>query len=307
MPLSIFGFRALWSPYFLTLIILFSVGYFLLVLKYSHLFKESKPLTAKQGILFILGITLLYLIKGGPIDLMGHLMFYAHMIQMAFLLFIIPPIFITAIPDWVWRSIWSKAILKGFLTFFTRPIIAIIVFNAFFSIYHLPVVFDIIKTNVFLHEIYTTLLFIFALCMWWPLINKLDNNQSIVGIKKVAYIFANSALILPACVLIIFNDKPMYATYYDPEMWTQALALCVPASTLSMLDLNGPEMFSNMSLIHDQQLGGVIMKIIQEIIFGTVLARVFIEWYRKDQEESQNLLNEYSNLSEIENESPHLT
>ena len=39
-------------------------------------------------------MVLLYLIKGSPIDLMGHLMFKCHMVQMAFLLFIIPPLLI---------------------------------------------------------------------------------------------------------------------------------------------------------------------------------------------------------------------
>ena len=47
-------------------------------------------------------------------------------------------------------------------------------------------------------------------------------------------------------------------------------------------------MFSSMSLLHDQQLGGVLMKVIQEIVYGIVLARVFTEWYRKDQQESES-------------------
>lgn len=294
MSLSIFGFRALWSPFFLLFIILVTIGYFLLLIKYRHIFKESKPMTKKQGILFLLGILLLYIIKGGPIDLMGHLMFYAHMLQMAFLLFIIPPIFITSIPDWVWKSIWSKLFINKILTFFTKPMIAIVTFNALFSLYHIPPVFDVVKTNVLLHELYTSVLFVFALFMWWPLINKVENNPSIIGIKKVAYIFANSALILPACVLIIFNDQPMYKTYYDPDMWMQALSLCVPSSTLALLDLNGPEMFSSLSLIHDQQLGGVLMKVIQETVFGFVLAHVFMEWYRKDQEESERSMHTYN-------------
>ena len=58
----------------------------------------------RKRVLFIVAMILLYFIKGGPIDLMGHLMFYAHMIQMAVLLFIIPPILIIAIPDWIWNE-----------------------------------------------------------------------------------------------------------------------------------------------------------------------------------------------------------
>jgi len=287
MSLDIFGFRALWSPYFFIAIVFVTVAFFLMTIKYRHLFKESKPLTKSQGSLFTLAMILLYLIKGGPVDLMGHLMFYAHMVQMAFLLFIIPPILILAIPEWVWNTIWSKSVLNKILTFVTRPIFALILFNGMFSLYHIPLLFDVIKTNMWLHESYTSVLFLLALCMWWPLVNKIDEYQSLTGLKKVAYIFASGALILPSCALIIFNDNPMYSTYSDPDAWAKSLELCVPATMLANLDLSGPEMFTSMSLLHDQQLGGVLMKVIQETVYGILLGRVFLEWYRQDQLDSE--------------------
>ena len=110
MSLSIFGFRALWSPYFFIAVLLVTVGYFLLTIKFRYRFKESKPLTSSQSSLFVTAMVLLYLIKGGPLDLMGHLMFYAHMVQMAFLLFIIPPLLILAIPGWLWNTYFVKRI-----------------------------------------------------------------------------------------------------------------------------------------------------------------------------------------------------
>ncbi|KAA9025999.1 cytochrome c oxidase assembly factor CtaG [Niallia endozanthoxylica] len=287
MSLDIFGFRALWSPIFLIFVILITASYFLLTTKYTHVFKNSKPLTQSQIILFGFAMVLIYIVKGSPLDLMGHLMFYAHMIQMSVLLFIIPPILILAVPVWLWKDIWSIPVLKTIMAFFTRPIIALVLFNVTFSLYHIPFIFDVIKTTMWLHEAYTSLLFMLAFSMWWPLVNKLDKNRSIVGLKKVAYIFASGALILPACALIIFNDSPMYAAYSDPKLWAQALALCVPQATLASLDLSGPEMFTSLSLIHDQQLGGILMKIIQEIVYGIVLARVFFDWYRKEQEETE--------------------
>ena len=290
---EIFGFRALWSPYFFMAVLLVTVGYFLLTIKFRHLFKGSKPLTTSQSSLFVFAMVLLYLIKGGPLDLMGHLMFYAHMVQMAFLLFIIPPLLILAIPEWLWNSILSKAFVNKIVTFFTRPIIALITFNALFSLYHIPLLFDVIKTNIWLHESYTSLLFLLALFMWWPLVNKIDVYKSITGLKKVAYIFASGALILPACALIIFNDHPMYLTYSDPAAWGKSLELCVPSSMLANLNLSGPEMFTSMSLLHDQQLGGVLMKVIQETVYGFLLGRVFFEWYRQDQKESEAERNAY--------------
>ncbi len=287
MSLGIFGFRALWSPYLFVTIVLITVGYFLLTVKYRHIFEGSKPLTKSQISLFLLAVVLFYSVKGAPLDLMGHLMFYAHMVQMSVLIFIIPPIFINAIPNWLWLNLWSVIKFKKILSVLTKPFFPIVLFTATLSVYHIPFVFDVVKTNVILHEIYTGLLVLFALLMWWPLVNKVQVYRGLTGLKKVAYIFASSALILPACALIIFNGTPMYATYSNPELWAKSLALCVPASTLASLDLSGPEMFTSMSLLHDQQLGGVLMKIIQEIVYGYMLARVFREWYKNDQKESE--------------------
>ena len=263
---------------------------FLLTTKYSHLFKDSKPLTKLQISLFIVVMAVYYLVKGGPLDLMGHLMFYAHMIQMSVLIFIIPPLLIISIPEWVWRTLWLNTIFKNVFSFLSKPFLSLVLFTATLSLYHIPVVFDTVKTNFLLHESYTALLILFSLIMWWPIVNKVEVYGSLTGLKKVAYIFGSSALILPACALIIFNGNPMYATYSNPELWAKSLALCVPASTLSSLStlgISGPEMFTSLSLIHDQQLGGVFMKIIQEIVYAFVLYRVFFEWYKSEQNVSE--------------------
>lgn len=92
----------------------------------------------------------------------------------------------------------------------------------------------------------------------------------------------------------------MYQTFSDPSSWLEALRLCVPTTTLSSLNLSGPEMFNSLPLIQDQQLGGVLMKIIQEVVYGTVLAQVFFKWYRKDSAESEQEENPslYPNLAE---------
>jgi putative membrane protein len=65
------------------------------------------------------------------------------------------------------------------------------------------------------------------------------------------------------------------------------MSLCVGSSTFTELNLSGPELFSSMTVLDDQRLGGVVMKIIQEVIFAVVLGQVFFEWYRNDQEESE--------------------
>jgi putative membrane protein len=288
--LDLFGFRANWSPfYFVSLVIVLAI-YYLLVFKYYPRFKESEKGTSKQAVFFTTGIILLYAVKGSPLDLLGHITFYAHMIQMATLYLVIPPLLILGMPNWIWRGIINKPIVKPLFSFMTKPLIALVLFNGIFSFYHIPLIFDVIKTDMWLHAGYTTIMFVFAIVMWWPLLNVLPEKQTLTGLKKIGYIFADGVLLTPACALIIFADTPMYATFSDPNAWAQALALCVPGSTLAMLNLSGPEMFSSLSLLEDQRLGGVVMKIIQEIVYGVVLAYTFFSWYNSEQEKEKEEL-----------------
>ncbi|MFD1705763.1 cytochrome c oxidase assembly factor CtaG [Siminovitchia sediminis] len=282
MPLSIFGFRALWSPYFLLFVLLIIAAYFFLTVKKRHQFKNSEPLKASQAILFVTAMILIYVVKGSPVDVMAHIMFTFHMVQMAFLYLVIPPIIIAGVPNWVWIQLLEISWIDKIFKFFTKPMIALVLFNGLFSVYHIPMVMDFVKMNIFLHAFYTIVLFILGIFLWWPLINKLPGQHQLHGLKKIGYILADSVLLTPACGLIIFAPEAMYATYTDGEMWMKAMELCVPGPTLAGLSISGPELFTDMPAREDQQLGGVVMKIIQEIVLATVLAKVFFEWYRNE-------------------------
>ncbi|CEG26693.1 cytochrome c oxidase assembly factor CtaG [Bacillus sp. B-jedd] len=283
LTLDIFGFKALWSPYFFTSLALLTALYFILTIRLKDRFEGSVPLQARQIVYFTTSMVLLYIIKGSPLDLMGHITFYAHMIQMASLYLIVVPLFIMGIPPWLWRAAIKIPAIGKIFNFMTKPLIALLVFNGMFSLYHVPLIFDAVKQSMLLHAAFTAGIFFFALFMWWPIVTELPEHQTLTGLKKLGYIFADGILITPACALIIFTNDPLYATFSDPSLWAKSMELCVSPSLLAGLDLSGPEMFSTLSLLEDQRLGGVLMKIIQEVVYAVFLAKVFFEWYRQEQ------------------------
>lgn len=289
MPITIFGFQALWSPYFLMAILLMTVFYLLLMIKWRNVFPNSKPLAKKELLHFILAMVILYGIKGSPVDLMSHIMFSYHMVQMAILCLVLPPILIKGIPVWFWKYIIELPVIKPIFSLLTKPLIAAIAFNGLFSFYHIPAILDKINKSGIFHGLFTVVLFGFALFMWWPLMNHLPEHSNLSGLRKVGYLIADAVLLTPACGLIIFSGHPLYNTYSDPSSWLQSMQLCVPTNTLNGLELSGPELFSNLPVIEDQQLGGVLMKIIQEVVYGIVLARIFFDWYRKEQLEADQI------------------
>jgi putative membrane protein len=289
MPLGIFGFMALWSPFFILALVFITVVYFLVTVRWRDSFKESERLTSKEATYFILAMILLYGIKGSPVEIMSTILFSAHMAQMALLYLVVTPLLVMGIPKWVWKAAVELPVVKQVFKFMTKPLISLLSFNIIFSIYHIPLVFDNVRTDATLHGLATVILFLLSLFMWWPLLNPVDDDIDLSGLKRIGYILGSAVLLTPACGLIIFAQNPLYAPYYDPQEFLKALALCVPVNTLEGLTLTGPELFTDMSTQNDQQLGGVIMKIVQEIVFGVMLFNLFFQWYRKDQEKQEKL------------------
>ncbi|MBC8622495.1 cytochrome c oxidase assembly factor CtaG [Bacillus paralicheniformis] len=287
--LEIFGFRALWSPYFLGAVVFITGLYFFLMKRFGS---EEERASRKEIGLFVTAMFLLYASKGSPIDLLGHIMFSAHMAQMAVLYLIVPPLIILGIPPWFWKKVIILPVVKPLFRFFSKPLIAIIVFNGLFSMYHIPLVFDFIKTDAVYHAVITVLIFIAAFFMWWPLVHKVEELPQMNGLLKLGYIMADGILLTPACALIMFSDTTLYSTYSDPSAWAEAMKLCVPLDTLSGMTLTGPEMFSSMPVLEDQQLGAIVMKILQEIVYGTFLAIIFFGWARKERAKDEKELEE---------------
>ncbi|PAV29886.1 cytochrome c oxidase assembly factor CtaG [Virgibacillus profundi] len=284
LELQIFGFRALWSPYFLLFVLGLGVLYFLITGPFRHKFGGSEKPSGKQQVFFYVALLLLYAVKGSPIDLLTHITLTAHMAQMAIYYLLFPILVIKGVPEWIWRKFVNLRVIRPVLKLLTKPLISLLLFNSLFSLYHIPAVFDFSKSSQMAHTSISLIILLAAFIVWWPVITPVKEYDTLNPLLKIAYIFANGVLITPACVLIIFADHPLFAAYSQDGAWLQAMALCVPGDVLQGISfaISGPEMFSSMSTMEDQQLGGIIMKIMQEITYGIILGRVFYKWFNKE-------------------------
>ncbi len=106
---------------------------FLIIGPYRMRFEHATKVSKKQVFYFTTGIVLLYFVKGGPIDLIGHIIFSAHMFEMAVMYIAVPPLLLLGIPVWLYRYITSFKFVQIILKIFTKPLIALFVFNGLFS------------------------------------------------------------------------------------------------------------------------------------------------------------------------------
>lgn len=291
LELQIFGFRALWSPYFLVFILLVSLLYYLLTGPYRHIFGDVKKATFNEQALFYSGMFVLYVAQGSPVDLLAHIMMSAHMSQMALFYMVFPILAIRGIPTWLWEKIINIKGLKTFFKIGAIPLIALLIFNSLFALYHIPAVFDYSKSSQVIHESIKIFLLLTSFFMWWPVVSPLKRLDKLNPLLKMVYLLGSTVIISIACALLIFSSNPMYEVYSSEGPWLQALSLCVPGDVLDGLagTLSGADMFSPLNAVEDQQLGGIMMMIIQQIIYGFVIAWIFFTWFSKKSLENDPL------------------
>lgn len=289
--LEYFSFRDLWSPVFMVFTMAVIVLYTFIAGPWRYRFEGSAPVSWVRQSSFIVAAILLYLTMGGPLSLMGHLMFTFHMTNMAVAYMLVPPLLLYGIPDWLWRSMFQAKFWRVF-RILMNPIVSMGMFVLLFSFYHMPDNHDWIMTHFTVHTLFYIALFVSSVIMWWHVFLPVPEWRRISPLLTLLYVFLSGLLLTPACAMIIFAEEPMFAVYNDPQVWTKAMGYCMsgdPAVLLSQFD--GPAFFNLMSGHDDQQLGGIVMKLLQEFVNAAALYIVFMGWYRKERsrEEEQML------------------
>jgi len=274
-----FGFRAAWNPELIVLTVLIGVAYFSLVGTLRHTFAHATPVSFRQKTMFSAGLLLFYFGMGSPLNVAGHFLFSAHMLQQSLLYLVMPLLLLAGTPSSLYSPLLERKWTRTLLRLTSHPIPAVLLFNALFSFYHMPAILDLAMNHLAMHNLIHLLLLLSALLMWTPVITQI---HGLTELQKLAYIFANGVLITPACALIIFSATPLYDTYVNgPTM------LCAPffSAPIDKSMLAVP-----LQPLDDQRLGGIIMKLMQELTYGSVLAYLFALWYRKEKDQPDDQL-----------------
>ncbi len=298
LGLQYFEWEELWTPMYLFAITAIVILYFYLIgpWREKH-FPDEPAATTMQKVLFVSGAFLFYLAQGGPFNLLGHLMFTFHMSKMAISYLIVPPMILLGIPSFLWRK-WFGARFWQSFKFMMHPIVCLVLFILLFSFYHVPVIHDYVMTHFTVQRIYYFVLLAAALMMWWQVACPVKEWAKLTDVKKMAYVFANGVLLTPSCALIIFASTPLYATYSDPELWATAMGYCIPGDTSYLLEnFSGPQFFNLLDILEDQQLGGLVMKIVQELMYGIILVYIFKQWFKREHSDDDELPESTANVN----------
>ncbi|HEX3425343.1 MAG TPA: cytochrome c oxidase assembly protein [Acidimicrobiales bacterium] len=214
----------------------------------------ARIVTRRQVMCFYAGLLALEVAGDWPLhDLAENYLYSAHMVQHMLISLVAPPLLLLGCPAWLVRWILRSKWAAGTVRILARPLVAGIMFNAVIAISHAPFWVDGTLYHHAVHFWAHLLLFVVAMFMWFPVVNRLEEFPSLYGMNRLLYLFLQSVLPnLPAAFLLLSTSVvyKFYATVPHPFM----------------------------SAINDQQLAGAIMKVGGTFYLWSIITVMFFRW-----------------------------
>lgn len=242
-----------WKPTFLIAWMLFVAAYLYIVGPLARRYGQMRD--RGQIVAFMAGALVLLLALQSPLDyLAGHYLFSAHMLQHMLLAYAAAPLLLIGTPGWFLRPIVRRRALWPLARLLTRPLVALVVFNAVFTLYHMPALYIASLASEPLHALMHLLFLSTAVLTWWPIVSPLPDLPRLTYPLQMLYLAAQTVLSQPVGALVTLAGQPLYAPY---------------AAAPRLLGLTALE---------DQQLGGLLMWVGGPLFFFCVLTVVFFRW-----------------------------
>ena len=217
-----------------------------------------------QVTLFLAGVLVIFIALLSPLHELGdNYLFSAHMVQHLLLTLVVPPLLLAGTPAWLIRPLFRSAGALKIGRFLTLPIVAFILFNAVFVLWHVPALYDLALRERGIHILEHLTFLVAALIMWWPILGMLPEMPRPPYLVQMVYLFVQPTVPAILGAIITFSDGVLYDWYAQaPRIWE------ISAHT-------------------DQQVGGIIMWVPGGLAFLLTLVIVFLLWASREESEDR--------------------
>jgi putative membrane protein len=221
---------------------------------------DPKPVvTRPQSLCFALGLTTVFVASDWPVhDLAERYLYSVHMVQHLLVTLVAAPLLLLGTPAWMMRRLLPGRALRV-VKFAARPAPNLIQFNAILVLSHWPFWVNATLRNHPLHFVAHALLLVSALLMWMVVVSPLPEVPRATPPMQMLYLFLQSILPTVPASFLTFGSKPLYSFYETvPRLY-------------------------GWSALSDQQVAGLIMKLVGGFYLYSVIAVIFFRWYADEE------------------------
>lgn len=218
-------------------------------------FPGAAPVGPWRVAAFLAGMVTAALALVSPLHILGErYLLTAHMVQHLLLTLVMPPLLLLGTPGWLLRPLLRLPYVRPVAAFLTSPVVAFLLFNGTFALWHAPVLYDLALQKEWIHVLEHQSFLLAALLSWWPVLSPLPELPRLPPPGQVLYLFLQSIPPTIIGALITFAATVLYPTYAA-----------------------APRLFG-LSPLEDQQLAGLIMWVPGALVYLLALSIVFIAW-----------------------------
>lgn len=239
-----------------------SVALGLLALAALYLYLGGRQAPRRRVLAFFASLVVLLVSLNGPLhDLADESLFSAHMVQHLVLTLVFPPLFLYGLPAWVVRPFLGPPWLIGVWRWMTRPVPAAMIFTVPIVFWHVPVFYEIAMRHHGWHIVQHLIFMTTAVVMWWPVLSPVPELPRAPYPVQLLYLFLLGIPMSIVGAFITLADTPLYPFY---------------AQVPRVLGL---------SVLDDQQIGGLIMWVPGGLVFWIAMTVVWFRWSVRKEED----------------------
>jgi putative membrane protein len=208
-----------------------------------------------RSALFATGLAVLFVALQGPIhELSDHYLFSVHMVQHLLITLAVPPLLLAGTPDWMLRPLLRSAPVASAARRLTWPLAAFVLYNALFTAWHLPPLYDLVMRNHDVHIAMHLSILAAAVILWWPVVTPVPELNHLPYGGQILYFFLLGLPMMALSSLISLSDRVLYPFYAE-----------------------APRIFA-ITPLEDQQIGGLIMWVPGTAVLWVGITVAFFKW-----------------------------
>jgi putative membrane protein len=147
--------------------------------------------------------------------------------------------------------------------FVTMPVVATVIFNCTLIVWHMPALWDYALVDQQIHALEHLTMFVAGLIVWWPVFSPSPEVPRLSYPAQMLFIFVQS--LVPAIIgaFMTFSGKVIYPVYLEtPKQW-------------------------GMTPLVDQQIAGLLMKILGTLYLWILLTVRFFQWFNYEEHQDE--------------------
>jgi putative membrane protein len=223
--------------------------------------RAVEPPSRRHLAWFFAGLLSIWVALDWPVGALGagYLASF-HTITYILLSFVAPPCLILSIPEGVTRRALALPRWHRLLWYAGRPWIALGGFNAIVLLSHVPNLVDALMASQAGAMLIDLGWLVGGFLLWWPVMGPSPEVVRLSRPMKMGYLFLSTlAPIIPSAFLT-FAEYPLYSTY---EL--------------------APRIFTAMTAQQDQQVAGLLMKLVGDLPVWFGFGVIFFRWAREEE------------------------